>query len=53
MLALCQRFDVQMVVFDKHLFIGSAQRLEEAGAPMLEHPQNNSKMSPPRSCSTS
>jgi phage terminase large subunit-like protein len=44
--ALCQRFDVQMVAFDKHLFIGSAQRLEEAGAPMLEYPQNNSKMVP-------
>jgi phage terminase large subunit-like protein len=45
-LALCERFDVQMVAFDKHLFIGSAQRLEEAGAPMVEHPQNNLKMVP-------
>jgi phage terminase large subunit-like protein len=45
-LALCERFDVLMVAFDKHLFIGSAQRLEEAGAPMVEHPQNNSKMVP-------
>jgi phage terminase large subunit-like protein len=44
--ALCERFDVQIVAFDKHLFIGSAQRLEEAGAPMAEHPQNNSKMVP-------
>jgi phage terminase large subunit-like protein len=44
--ALCERFDVQVVVFDKHLFIGSAQRLEEAGAPMVEHPQNNSRMVP-------
>jgi phage terminase large subunit-like protein len=44
--ALCQRFDVRMVAFDKHLFIGSAQRLEEAGAPMIEYPQNNSKMVP-------
>jgi phage terminase large subunit-like protein len=45
-LALCERFDVLMVAYDKHLFIGSAQRLEEAGAPMVEHPQNNSKMVP-------
>jgi phage terminase large subunit-like protein len=45
-LALCRRFDVQMVGYDKHLFIGSAQRLEEAGAPMVEYPQNNSKMVP-------
>jgi phage terminase large subunit-like protein len=45
-LALCERFEVQMVAFDKHLFIGSAQRLEEAGAPMIEHPQNNSRMVP-------
>lgn len=44
--ALCARFDVRMVVYDKHLFIGSAQRLEEAGAPMVEYPQNNSKMVP-------
>ena len=44
--ALCDRFDVRWVAFDKHLFIGSAQRLEEAGVPMLEYPQNNSKMVP-------
>lgn len=44
--ALCARFDVQMVVYDKHLFIGSAQRLEEAGAPMVEFPQNNPRMVP-------
>ena len=44
--ALCERFDVRMVAYDKHLFIGSAQRLEEAGAPMVEYPQNNSKMVP-------
>lgn len=44
--ALCGRFDVQMVAYDKHLFIGSAQRLEEAGAPMVEFPQNNSRMVP-------
>jgi len=43
---LCARFDVLMVAYDKHLFIGSAQRLEEAGAPMVEYPQNNSKMVP-------
>ena len=42
--ALCGRFDVEMVVYDKHLFIGSAQSLEEAGAPMVEFPQNNSRM---------
>jgi phage terminase large subunit-like protein len=45
-IALCERFDVLMVAYDKHLFIGSAQRLEEAGAPMVEHPQNNSRMVP-------
>ena len=45
-IALCKRFDVRMVAYDKQLFIGSAQRLEEAGAPMVEHPQNNSKMVP-------
>jgi phage terminase large subunit-like protein len=45
-IALCQRFNVQMVAFDKHLFIGSAQRLEEAGVPMVEYPQNNPKMVP-------
>jgi phage terminase large subunit-like protein len=44
--ALCGHFDVQMVAFDKHLFIGSAQRLEEAGAPMVEYPQSNPKMVP-------
>ena len=41
--ALCGRFDVQMVAFDKHLFIGSAQPLEEAGAPMIEFPHNSSR----------
>jgi phage terminase large subunit-like protein len=45
-IALCERFDVLIVAFDKHLLIGSAQRLEEAGAPMVEHPQNNSRMVP-------
>ena len=44
--ALCRRFDVGMVAYDKQLFIGSAQRLEEAGAPMVEYPQNNCKMVP-------
>src|SRR5829696_3373762 len=44
--ALCGRFDVQAVAFDKHLFIGSAQRLYEAGAPMVEYPQSNPKMVP-------
>jgi phage terminase large subunit-like protein len=44
--ALCERFRVRMVAYDKHLFIGSAQRLEETGAPMVEYPQNNSKMVP-------
>lgn len=44
--ALCERFDVRMVAYDKHLFIGSAQRLDEAGAPMIEYPQTNSKMVP-------
>jgi phage terminase large subunit-like protein len=44
--ALCGRFDVEMVVYDRHLFIGSAQRLAEAGAPMVEFPQNNSRMVP-------
>lgn len=45
-IALCKRFDVLMVAYDKHLFIGSAQRLEEAGAPMVEYTQNNSRMVP-------
>jgi phage terminase large subunit-like protein len=44
--ALCDRFDVRWVAYDKHLFIGSAQRLEEAGVPMLEWPQNNVHMCP-------
>ena len=44
--ALCGRFDVRWVAYDKHLFIGTAQRLDEAGAPMIEFPQNNSKMVP-------
>jgi phage terminase large subunit-like protein len=44
--ALCERFTVRTVAFDKHLFVGSAQRLEEAGAPMVEFPQNNSRMVP-------
>ena len=44
--ALCGRFDVEVIAYDKHLFIGSAQRLEEAGAPMVEYPQNNPKMVP-------
>lgn len=44
--ALCARFDVVWVAYDKQLFIGSAQRLEELGAPMIEFPQNNSKMVP-------
>jgi phage terminase large subunit-like protein len=45
-IALCGRFDVVWVAYDKQLFIGSAQRLEELGAPMIEFPQNNSKMVP-------
>ena len=45
-LALCERFDVRWVAYDKHLFVGSAQRLEEAGAPMIEWPQTNAKMVP-------
>jgi phage terminase large subunit-like protein len=45
-IAVCERFDVRMVAYDKHLFIGSAQRLEELGAPMVEFPQNTSKMVP-------
>ncbi len=45
-IALCERFDVAWVAYDKHLFIGSAQRLEEAGAPMIEFPQNPTKMVP-------
>ena len=44
--ALCERFDVRMVAYDKHLFVGSAQRLEEAGAPMVEFPQTNARMVP-------
>jgi phage terminase large subunit-like protein len=45
-IALHERFDVRLVAFDKHLFIGSAQRLEEAGAVMVEWPQTNVFMVP-------
>jgi phage terminase large subunit-like protein len=46
LLALCQRYKVERVYFDKHLFVASAQRLEELGAPMVEYPQVNAKMVP-------
>jgi phage terminase large subunit-like protein len=44
--AQCEPHRVRMVAYDKHLFVGNAQRLEEDGMPLIQFPQNNAMMVP-------